>query len=257
MGLFGLCIGMTLACFHLLGMVFVFMILLYMFVRYVSALGPRCLRCCMFMLSGPVDLFVLESFIAVCVCCVVMFNSVVGKLCICRLMLRLFLCVVYFVGLVNCRVNEFAMSFLFIVILLLKSMAMLSGVCVFLLSSACIVFHSLWVFVLWSQSCSRCSFQMSVLCFCMLLSISLLRSVSLLSFGSFCLIVFLCVIMSRMCVGSSLCLFCIFPLGMCCLSACSMMLVIVLQSVCMLSVFGVFCMLFSMCSVNAGQFAFR
>ena len=31
------------------------------------ALGPRCLRCWMFMLSGPVDLLVFDSLIALAV----------------------------------------------------------------------------------------------------------------------------------------------------------------------------------------------
>ena len=42
------------------GIVLVFRAVLYMFVRYLMASGPRCLSCLMFMSSGPVKLlFVL------------------------------------------------------------------------------------------------------------------------------------------------------------------------------------------------------
>jgi len=54
-----------------------------------------------------------------------------------------------------------------------------------------------------------------------------------------------------MCSGSSLCLLCIFPRGMLCLSACSMAFVSILLAVCTLS--GV-CMFVSVCSISWVKF---
>ena len=52
--------GMIVARFQRWGIVLVFRAVLYMFVRYLMASDPRCLRCLMFMPSGPLELlFVL------------------------------------------------------------------------------------------------------------------------------------------------------------------------------------------------------
>ena len=48
------------------------------------------------------------------------------------------------------------------------------------------------------------------------------------------LMLFLCVILHTMCSGKSLQLLCIFPFGMLCLSAISMMFVEILLAVCIL-----------------------
>ena len=62
--LLGLGIGIVFASFQTCGMTFVFRALLYSVVRYPMAIGPRCFRCLIFMLSGPVELLVLDSFMA-------------------------------------------------------------------------------------------------------------------------------------------------------------------------------------------------
>ena len=69
--LLGLGIGMILASFQYLGIVFVLSAVLYISVRNWMASGPKCFRCLMLMLSGPVELFVFDVFIAVAVCSVV------------------------------------------------------------------------------------------------------------------------------------------------------------------------------------------
>ena len=44
---------------------------LYICVRNWMASGPKCFRCLMLMLSGPVELFMFEVLIAVLVCSMV------------------------------------------------------------------------------------------------------------------------------------------------------------------------------------------
>ena len=46
--------------------------------RRCSACGPRCFKCLMFILSGPVELFVFDVFIAVLTCSVV---RCIGSVC--------------------------------------------------------------------------------------------------------------------------------------------------------------------------------
>ena len=99
-----------------------------------------------------------------------------------------------------------------------KVMVVLCDCCVFLLFRPAIVFQRMCVFVLWSQSSSKCCFHMSVLCSCMSLSISALRTGSCGSLWSCCRVVFLLVIRSLMFCGSNLVVLCILPLGMWCLS---------------------------------------
>ena len=57
--LLGLRMGMMFANFHMCGMVFVFSARVNVCVRYRSASGPRCFRCRMLILSGPVELLFL------------------------------------------------------------------------------------------------------------------------------------------------------------------------------------------------------
>ena len=54
--LLGLGMGMILASFQICGMTFVLIDKLKMWVRNCMASGPRCFKCLMFMLSGPVEL---------------------------------------------------------------------------------------------------------------------------------------------------------------------------------------------------------
>ena len=64
-GLLAFCLGSMWASFQMCGMVFVLSARLKMCVRYCVAIGPRCLRCCMLMLSGPTEVFVLLFLMAV------------------------------------------------------------------------------------------------------------------------------------------------------------------------------------------------
>ena len=57
--LLGLRIGIIFAVFQAEGIVFSAM--LHMSVSVLSARGPKCFRCLMFMLSGPVQLLLLSS----------------------------------------------------------------------------------------------------------------------------------------------------------------------------------------------------
>ena len=70
--LLGLGIGIIFASFPCFGIVFLFIAVLYMCVRNWMTRGSRCFMCLMFMLSGPVELFVLDMFMAVFVCFVEM-----------------------------------------------------------------------------------------------------------------------------------------------------------------------------------------
>ena len=95
----------------------------------------------------------------------------------------------------------------------------------FLFVRPAMVFQSMCMFVLWSQLSSRCCFQRLDLCSCMSLSMLLLITGSVGSLGLCCLMVSLRAMRSLMFCGKSLCLLCILPLGMWCLSALSMMIV--------------------------------
>ena len=64
-------IGIILAIFHVCGIVFELSEMLNIVVRYVSAVFRSCLRCLIFMLSGPVELLFLACLVASEVCSVV------------------------------------------------------------------------------------------------------------------------------------------------------------------------------------------
>ena len=84
----------------------------------------------------------------------------------------------------------------------------------FLLDSPLIVFHSMCVFRLWSQCPSRCSFHMPDLCVCMAWLMSLFKCSSQLSVGSFALIMSRSSICALMFSGSRGLLGLILPFGM-------------------------------------------
>ena len=50
--------------------------------KYSMAIGPKCLRCFMFMLSGAVELLFLAEFIACLTCSVVISMFVDSNLCL-------------------------------------------------------------------------------------------------------------------------------------------------------------------------------
>ena len=123
------------------------------------------------------------------------------------------LCVACLTVFVNCLVKQFAICLGVFAILLLKVMEM----CVVggsLLDRPCMIFHRM--------------------CFCMLEVISSFRSLRTGSQTFAFLMLFLCVILHTMSLGKSLQLLCIFPFGMLCLSAISMMFVKILLAVCIL-----------------------
>ena len=107
-GLLAFCLGSMCASFQMCGMVFVLSARLNKCVMYWMAIGPRCLRCCMLMLSGPTEVFVLLFLIAMVTSfgVIVMFSDV--SLCVVRSILLLSLCVECFVVCVNCLLNAVA-----------------------------------------------------------------------------------------------------------------------------------------------------
>ena len=87
------------------------------------------------------------------------------------------------------------------------------GGLVFLFERSKMVFQSLCVSFLWLQSSVRCCFQSSCLCCWISVSICVFSVVMFGCSWSCSLRVFRCSISSRMCSGSSLYLFLIFPCG--------------------------------------------
>ena len=173
--LLGLCMGAMFESFHMCGMVFVLSASEYSAVRYAIARGPRCLRCRMFMPSGPVELLVLLLCMACDACC-----GVIVMCSDCRLRMRLVMvlfvlrvrCGIVFV---NCLLNAFALSECVTHALLLMSIVRLgcAGGC--LPASLCTVRHSMCVLVRWSHDPSMCVFHVSALC-CVMSVRSLLLS---------------------------------------------------------------------------------
>ena len=111
---------MTRAVFQMLGMVFVFMMLLNRYVILAMVFLDRCLRWMGAMLSGPKALDGLEFFMAVMVCSVEIKMGVVFRFWICLSMMRLFLSGVKLVGFVKYWLKDSAMLLLVDLILSLN-----------------------------------------------------------------------------------------------------------------------------------------
>ena len=136
--------------------------------------------------------------------------------------------------------------FVLCVVCLTKQFAICLGVFVILLLNVMKLLEVLnWIYHLWSSidcvccACGpserlRCSFHMFCLCFCMSEVISSFSSLRAGSQVFALLMLFLCVILHTIYLGKSLQLLCIFPLGMLCLSAISMMFVKIMLAVCIL-----------------------
>ena len=62
--LFGFSIGTILASFQIWGIILLFRDFVSNCLRYSLAKGPRCLRCFMLMLSGPVELLFFADLMA-------------------------------------------------------------------------------------------------------------------------------------------------------------------------------------------------
>ena len=143
MSLLGLGTGIMFAVFHILGMMLVFSAKVYSCVIYVMALGPRCFKCCMFMLSGPSDLLFFECLSA---CFVWSSVSVIGvgeSDFTFFWIFRLFLCVLCVTVFMNCLLNSFALSVLVVTCLSLNVSEELYGCVGFLFDSVFRVFHSM------------------------------------------------------------------------------------------------------------------
>jgi len=126
--LLGFAIGIMVAVFHICGMMFLFSEKLKMLVRYSIARGPRCFRCFMLILSGPVELLFLADFIASNVCCVVIGMWVSSRLWIFLSIVLFELSVLCGVMFVNCLLKLFAISLCVDFILLLNDIVLLGGV---------------------------------------------------------------------------------------------------------------------------------
>ena len=152
--------------------------------------------------------------------------GVVCSLCVCLSIFLLFGSVVCLMTFVNCLLNCVVFCLFVMAVVLLKVIVVLGFGLGFLFVRCAIVLQSMCVLYLWSHvESSKCCFQISVLWFCIWVSMSLLRFGSVGSLGFCCLMLFLWVIRSLMFCGRSLCLLCCFPFGMWCLSAVSMMFV--------------------------------
>ena len=116
------------------------------------AIGPRCLRCLMLMLSGPVELLFLLLFTAFLTCsvCYMLYGSVLRFLVYLFVILfRLF--VVCALEFTNCLLKEVALCLCVTIVFLLKVIVLFVSCFCFLFESAWIVFHNICVFCLWSQ----------------------------------------------------------------------------------------------------------
>ena len=102
---------------------FLFTAILNNFLWYSMALGPRFLRCLMFILSGPVELLFLLFLMASFIIFVVMMNSVPFSLAIARSIFLLFRFVECLVIFMNWLLKFLAFSLLLMAILVLKLIA--------------------------------------------------------------------------------------------------------------------------------------
>ena len=75
------------------------------------AMGPTCFRCFMFILSGPVELLLLDVLIAEITCSVVMSMRVDFSFLVSLSVFLFSFLVVYFIGLVNCLLKAVAICF--------------------------------------------------------------------------------------------------------------------------------------------------
>jgi hypothetical protein len=89
------------------------------------AMGPRCFRCLMLMLSGPEELLLVALRMASKVCVLVMVIVVEDKDLVCLSILRLSLLVVCLTVFTNCLLKEFAFCWEVMAGLLLKEIALL------------------------------------------------------------------------------------------------------------------------------------
>ena len=130
--LFGFKMKMIVASFQRWGIVLVLRAMLYMFVRYLMASGPRCLRCLM-LPSGPVELLFMLFEMANCTCVEVSQIFLVERFLIVWYTSLFVLLVLYRVTFVNCS-QAFVLSRSVMAVLVLKQMLLLCCVGGFLLN---------------------------------------------------------------------------------------------------------------------------
>ena len=75
------------------------------------AMGPRCFRCFIFILSGPVELLFLDALIAKITCSVVISMREDFSFFVFLSVFLFSFFVVYFIGLVNCLLKAVAICF--------------------------------------------------------------------------------------------------------------------------------------------------
>ena len=139
--LFGFGMGMIVARFQRWGIVLVLRAMLYMFVSYLMASVPRCLRCLMFMPSVLVELLFVLFEMANCTCVVVSCISLVARVLIVRSMCMLILFVLHGVTFVNCLLKAFALSMSVMAVLVSKQILLFCCVGGFLLDCFAMVPH--------------------------------------------------------------------------------------------------------------------
>ena len=131
--------GMIVARFQRWGIVLVFRAVFYMFVRYLMASGPMCLRCLMFMPSDAVEFLFVLFEMANCTFVVVSRISSVGSFLVLWSMCLLILFVLYGVTFVNCFLNSFALCMSVMAVLVPKRMLLFHCVGCYLLDSFALV----------------------------------------------------------------------------------------------------------------------
>ena len=144
--LFGLGIGMILASFRICGMSFVFRDMLKKYVRYFMATGPRCFRCLILILSGPVELLFGALDIASDTWAGVM--RMVGDVIdfVCLFVFLFVVLIACFIVFTNCLLKAVAFCCAVMAGMLLKVVMLFGGEWGFLPPWYLIVFQSVCVF---------------------------------------------------------------------------------------------------------------
>jgi len=220
------------------------------------AVGPKCFRCWIQILSGPVDWLVLLLCIAFDISFSVKRNSVVSRLLTILLVFLLSLSLLCLTMFVNWLLNFWAICCWLLKVLLLKVIDLFIWVCCFSFDNWLNVFQRMCEFVLWSQFWFNLSFQILALWSEISFVMVSFKDFILLSVGLFFLSLFLSWILSLIVLGNNRFLLAILPLGTCFLSAFRIALVSILLALWTLLGFDSFSKESSMSPVNAVQLAF-
>ena len=137
--------GTMLANFNMCGIMLVLRAVFNMLARNASPRGLMCFRCLMFNLSGPCELLFLLCCIASLTCVVVNVMLYPCILCIALLMYLIVLCVACLTVFVNRLLNQIAICFGVVAVLLLNVMEVFSVGGGALLDTTCMVFQRMCV----------------------------------------------------------------------------------------------------------------